>query len=90
MVLLIVLIAVSGAAFSQESVIKKRQDDWTRCLKSSFAIQKTETRDKNLAAERSFQACASEEDALRTEAPVPADSFAHLKAETKKVLMEGK
>jgi hypothetical protein len=87
-------LTIPGAAFCQyggDVLTKKKQDDWMRCLKSSYRNQRAKTIDKNMAAELSMQACASEEEALWTysaENGVPKSVFMHLKAQTKKVLIE--
>ena len=89
--LAIAMVLFASGAFSQESLVKRRQDEWMKCLRASYAIQSKETRDKNLAAERSFQSCSTEEDALRAQSiGVPASSFASLKSATKQMIIEGK
>lgn len=83
-----------STVFSQyggQALTKKKQDDWMRCLKSSYKSQRAKTADKNMAAELSMQACASEEEALWTysaESGVPRSVFMHLKTQTKKVLID--
>ena len=60
---------IPGVAFCQygsEALTKRKQDDWMRCLKSSYRSQRSKTSDKNMAAEISMQACASEEEVLWT------------------------
>ena len=91
-VVAISMLLITTAAFGQESLVKRRQDDWMKCLRASYRIQVGETRDKNLAAERAFQACTTEEDALKTQSGplVPASSFASLKSAMKQVLIEAK
>jgi hypothetical protein len=86
------LLLITTATFGQESIVKRRQDDWMKCLKASYKIQASQTKDKNLAAERALQACTTEEEALRTESGplVPASSFASLKSAMKQVIVEGK
>jgi hypothetical protein len=85
---------IEGAsAQSVAGSVKRVQDRWMQCLKSSFQINRKQTPDPNAAAEMAFQACATEEDELWTMSAavgVPRSSFAGLKSATKQVLIEGK
>jgi hypothetical protein len=86
----LVAVLVSQAV-AQE--IKPLQDRWEKCLKSSFRVNRKQTPDPNLAAERALQACSTEEDelwAVSADAGVPRSAFAHLKSAMKQVLIEGK
>jgi hypothetical protein len=54
-------------------------------------VQKTQTRDANLAAERSFQSCMSEERAMRdVSGTVPESFFVQMKADAKELLLQEK
>ena len=74
------------------SVIRKLQNRWSQCLEPSYRIARTKTPDKNAAAEMAFAACASEEEDLasfvNTRVPPQYSPMPHLKAETKRVLVE--
>ncbi len=91
-----IVIALLGDAASAQSVagtVKRVQDRWMQCLKSSFQINRKQTADPNAAAELAFGACATEEDELWTMSAangVPRSSFAGLKSAMKQVLIEGK
>src|SRR5450759_282864 len=62
-VFLCVAALTSGAvAQSTTDNVKRIQDRWMQCLKTSFQINRKNTPDPNLAAERAFQACATEEE----------------------------
>jgi hypothetical protein len=80
-------------SFAQESTlspVRRAQNHWDRCLEESYRIARKNNEDKNLAAEVAFQACASEENELRdVSGPVASElGFSHLKAETKRLLIE--
>jgi hypothetical protein len=71
-------------------ITKRLEDAWMACLKSSFQVTSTETRDKNQAAEMAFSSCKTEEDALWTDAAevgTPPSMFAYLKSQAKQVLL---
>jgi len=68
-------------------ITKQLQDSWNRCLDHSYQITRTQTPDKNAAAEMAFQACSSEEQDLAS-LPFSNLLMPHLKAETKHVLIE--
>jgi len=78
----------SSASFAQGDLVSKRENNWTACLWSSFAVQKRETKDKNLAAERAFQSCKTEEEELLSLEGASL-FFPHLKTEVKKLLVKG-
>lgn len=88
---------IFGAARAQTGnevarITKQLQDQWMTCLKSSFKVTSIQTPDRNVAAEMSFQACVSEENALSSysaERGTPPSLFAYLKSQTKQVLMNG-
>ena len=69
-------------------ISKELQESWDRCLEQSYQITRTQTADKNAAAEMAFQACSSEEADLAS-LPFSNLLMPHLKAETKHVLIEG-
>jgi hypothetical protein len=82
--------AQTGDQFA--GITKRLQDEWMTCLKSSFKVTSTQTADRNAAAEMSFHACASEENALSSYSAglgAPRSMFAYLKSQTKQVLMAG-
>jgi hypothetical protein len=82
-----------AAAQSTSGTVKRIQDHWMQCLRASFQINRKKIPDLNLAVEKAFQACATEEEELWTFSAangVPRDSFAHLKSAVKQVLIEGK
>ena len=70
-----------------EAIAKQLQNHWTQCLTQSYNVTRTQTPDKNAAAEMAFQACSSEEEDY---ASLPSASFIipHLRAEAKRVLIE--
>jgi hypothetical protein len=87
------VVLAGAAAQSTSDTIKRVQDHWMRCLKSSFQIHRKRTPDPNAAAEMAFRACATEEEELwsiSAAAGVPRTSFNHLKTAVKQVLIEGK
>jgi hypothetical protein len=63
------------------------ENHWTQCVNQSFQITRTQTPDKNAAAEMAFQACYSEEQDLAS-LPFAALLMPHLRAEAKRVLIE--
>ncbi len=90
-----IVVALLGDASPQSvaGTVKRVQDRWTQCLKSSFQINRKHTADPNAAAELAFGACATEEDELWTMPAAngtPRSSFAHSKSAMKQVLIEGK
>jgi hypothetical protein len=89
----LVAFSVIAEAQSTAGVVKRKQDQWMACLKSSFRLNQKQTVDPNAAAEMAFLACTTEEDDLRAlsaDAGVPRSSFAGLKSAMKQVLIEGK
>jgi hypothetical protein len=90
--LLACLVVLPSSAIAQDSdLASKRFDQWRDCLISSMKVQRTETRDANLAAERSFQSCMSEERAMRdVSATVPESFFVQMKADAKELLLQEK
>jgi hypothetical protein len=83
--------ALAAQRVDQGTIVKRRQDEWMRCLKETYGESRKKKMEKNAAAELALAACASEEQslaALSAEAGVPPSSFTHLKAQTKKVLIE--
>jgi hypothetical protein len=89
----LVAFSLIAEAQSTADVVKRKQDQWMACLKSSFRLYRKQTIDPNAAAERAFLACTTEEDDLRAfsaDAGVPRSAFAGLKSATKQVLIEGK
>lgn len=79
------------AAQSTEGTVKRIQDRWMQCLKTSFQIAHKRTADA--AAETAFKSCATEVDELwsYSEASgVPKSSLVHLKSAMKQALIEGK
>jgi hypothetical protein len=91
---ILILLALTGDASAQTSAgtIKRIQDRWMQCLKSSFQINRKQVADPNAAAELAFGACATEEEELwsmSVASGVPRSSFAGLKSAMKQVLMEG-
>ena len=78
---------------AQESLIKRKQDVWMRCLKESYNVNRKRTPDRNAAVEMAFRACSIEEDDLwahSAQMGVPRSSFASLKSAMKQVILEGK
>jgi hypothetical protein len=86
------LVVLSSPAIAQDSdLASKRFDQWRDCLITSMQVQKTQTRDANLAAERSFQSCMSEERAMRdVSGTVPESFFVQMKADAKVLLLQEK
>jgi hypothetical protein len=89
-----ILVALTGGASAQTTsgTIKRIQDRWMQCLKSSFQINRKQVADPNAAAELAFGACATEEEELwsmSANSGVPRSSFAGLKSAMKQVLIEG-
>ena len=78
-----------AARAEKTSITRRLQNNWDRCLEQSYRVTRTQTPDKNAAAEMAFQACSSEEQDL-----VSASGYAgqllqpHLRSETKHVLIE--
>lgn len=72
----------------------KLQNEWGRCLNSSYSITVKQTPDKNAAAEEAFRACATEEQhlanytALSVGEPWASDSIVSLKAAMKRLLID--
>jgi hypothetical protein len=60
--------APSPAASQKPDAVTERtkalQQAWFACLRTSYPIAKTQTPDKNAAAEIAFQSCATEEQAI--------------------------
>jgi hypothetical protein len=73
-------------------IIRKLQNHWHQCLEQSYRTTRAKTLDKNAAAEMAFQECASEEQDLASfsnvNIPPQYSPMPHLKAETKRVLIE--
>ena len=73
-------------------LVRKLQNHWSQCLEQSYRTTRTRTPDKNTAAEMAFQGCSSEEQDLasyiNTQIPYAPSPMPHLKAETKRVLIE--
>jgi hypothetical protein len=73
-------------------LVRKLQNHWSQCLEQSYRTTIKQTPDKNTAAEMAFQACSSEEQDLasyiNTQIPYAPSPMPHLKAETKRVLIE--
>jgi hypothetical protein len=69
------------------AITKQLQDNWNRCLEQSYQITRTQTPDKNAAAEMAFQACSSEEQDLAS-LPFANLLMPHLKSQTKRVLID--
>jgi len=69
------------------AITEQLQSSWNRCLEHSYGVTRTQTPDKNAAAEMAFQACSSEERDLAS-LPYMGLLMPHLKAETKHVLIE--
>lgn len=93
---LAILVGCTGAPRSASQVItapdttavtRKLQNAWHRCLEQSYRTTRTQTPDKNAAAEMAFHACSSEEQDLAS-LPYSAMLMPHEKAETKHVLIE--
>lgn len=74
------------------NLVRKLQNHWSQCLEQSYRTTRTQTPDKNAAAEMAFQACSSEEQDLASyvnmQVPIAYWAMPHLKAETKRVLIE--
>lgn len=85
--LLVVLLLSSAPSFAG-GLVQERENNWTQCLWASFASQKRETHDKNLAAERAFAARKTEEEELLS-IEGTALFFPHLKTEVKRMLVKG-
>jgi hypothetical protein len=77
---------------STTGLIRRLQNNWHRCLEKSYQVASQQTPDKNAAGEIAFQSCASEEQELKLASfvaePYSSMGFAHLKTETKHVLIE--
>jgi hypothetical protein len=86
------LVVLSSSAIAQDSdLASKRFDQWRDCLITSMQVQKTETKDLNLAADRSIQSCTIEERAMRdVSGTVPESFFVQMKADAKKLLVQEK
>jgi hypothetical protein len=73
--------------------VSKLQNQWGRCLNSSYSITVQQTPDKNAAAEEAFRACATEEQhlanysALLVGEPWASDSIVSVKAAMKRTLI---
>jgi hypothetical protein len=82
-----------AAAPDTTNVTRKLQNHWSQCLEQSFRTARTKTPDKNAAAEMAFAACDSEEQDLASfvnaQIPPQYSPMSHLKAETKRMLVEG-
>jgi PBP1b-binding outer membrane lipoprotein LpoB len=82
-----------AAAPDTTNVTRKLQNHWAQCLEPSYKAARAKTTDKNAAAEMAFQACASEEADLASFAnaqiPIAYSPMPHLKAEMKRMLVEG-
>lgn len=80
------------AAPDTTNVTRKLQNHWSQCLEQSYRTARTKTPDKNAAAEMAFAACASEEQDLASfinaQIPPAYSPMPHLKAETKRVLID--
>jgi hypothetical protein len=60
---------------------------WRACLEASFAKQQAETNDRQLAAERSMQACSKEErEARARQEPMSDEAFDQEKTTVKNIL----
>lgn len=74
------------------NVTRKLQNHWSECLEQSYRTARRKTPDKNEAAEMAFAACASEEQDLASFVnmgiPPQFSPMPHLKAETKRLLVE--
>ena len=81
--------ATSGPTARPDTTATTRrlQNSWHRCLEQSYRVTRSQTPDKNAAAEMAFQACSSEERDLAS-LPYSDLLMPHLKAETKHVLIE--
>ena len=83
--------AVAPAA-NTTNVTRKLQNHWAQCLEPSYRTARKKTPDKNVAAEMAFAACVSEEQDLASfvnaQIPPAYSPMPHLKAETKRVLIE--
>jgi hypothetical protein len=81
------------AAPDTTNVTRKLQNHWNQCLEQSFRTSRARTPDKNVAAEIAFAACESEEQDLASflnvSIPPQFSPMPHLKAETKRILVEG-
>jgi hypothetical protein len=79
-------------AANTTNVTRKLQNHWGQCLEQSYRMARAKTPDKNVAAEMAFAACASEEQDLASfvnaKIPPAYSPMPHLKAETKRVLIE--
>jgi hypothetical protein len=69
------------------NLTRRFQNNWARCLNQSYQVTRTQTPDKNAAAEMAFQACSAEEQDLAS-LPYTASVMPHLKAEMKHVLID--
>jgi hypothetical protein len=80
------------AAPNTTNLTRKLQNHWSECLNQSYRTTIKQTPDKNTAAEMAFQACSSEEQDLASyvnaQVPIAYSPMPHLKAETKRVLVE--
>jgi hypothetical protein len=69
------------------SITRRLQNSWHRCLNQSYQVTRTQTPDKNAAAEMAFQSCSAEEQDLAS-LPYAALTMPHLKAEMKHLLID--
>jgi len=80
------------AAPDTTNLTRKLQNHWSQCLNQSYRTTIKQMADKNTAAEMAFQACSSEEQDLASyvnaNIPIAYSPMPHLKAETKRVLVE--
>jgi hypothetical protein len=82
---LVVLVLVSGPAGA--SPIEDSMNAWRACLEASFTKQQVDTTDKNVAVERSMQACSKEErEARARQEPMSDEAFDQEKTTVKNIL----
>jgi hypothetical protein len=61
---LVVLALLTAGPSAAADFLDGLKQAWFQCLKSSFMISRSQTPDKNAAAEYAFRACATEDRAL--------------------------
>ena len=89
----ITLFAGYAVALASSSAIAHiLQNRWARCLNESYQVTRTQTPDKNAAAELAFQACSTEEQAFYASDPARnrfTDAIdASLKSAMKRLLID--
>jgi hypothetical protein len=86
MCLLVILSA--NPALAETRLTTKARENWLRCAKTSYEVQKDRISDKNLAAEYGLQACKTEEAAFIAASSMPDALFALIKSDVKSFLIK--